>query len=125
MLCEDLQGVPGERYSTCLTVLGLPEGQHLTFEVDICPAKIKQFTTSPPVDKANTTTICRYLLRLWRQASSNRSRSSSERKRTLPRGSFGLLTLWKGLPFSHSHSWTATVKACESTARYRRTVEFS
>ena len=35
MLCEDILGVAGERYRTCLTVLGLPKSQHPTFEVDI------------------------------------------------------------------------------------------
>src|SRR5438067_2303864 len=46
MLGEYIQGIAGKRHRTCLTVLGLLEGQQTTFEIDIRPAQIKQFTTS-------------------------------------------------------------------------------
>ena len=75
-----------------------------------------------PVLSAINTTAYRSRLRLFLQASSKRTRSSSERNRTRPGGSLGLLTCSTGLLSVHCHSRRATEKAWFKMARYRLTV---
>jgi hypothetical protein len=70
-----------------------------------------------PVAKASMTTKYRYGLRLTWQAVRRLCRSLSLRKRTLPRGFLGLLTLRRGESSSHYHSLTAMVKTWDNAAR--------
>jgi len=75
-----------------------------------------------PVEIANSATSWRLGLHDVLHATSRRAQSSSQRKRSRPRGSLSLRSLCAVLVSSHSHSRTATLRTWDSAAIYRLAV---